>query len=279
MLITDIVKILTDAGIEQNEANIEVKMLIEHFAGYGVAEIIMGKKLEEEKLKIVEEKAKLRASTRQPIQYIIGEADFMGEKFIVNPSVLIPRDETEILVLKAVEIIKKEGYKNILDMCTGSGCIACMIAKLTKATVIGADISMEALETAIKNMEKLGLFNRALFRKSDLFSMIREDEKFDMIISNPPYIPKSQKSDIQKEVRFEPDIALYTKDEQGLEFYEKIITQASKYLNTNGHIIFELGAGESTQVKDLLQNNNYSDIEIVKDLAGIDRVISARLSH
>ena len=278
MLITDIVKVLTDAGIEQNEANIEVRMLIEHFAQYGITEIITGKKLDEEKLKIVEQKAKLRASTRQPIQYIIGEADFMGEKFIVNPSVLIPRDETEILVTKAVEIIKENGYKNILDMCTGSGCIACMIAKLTNATVIGADISMEALETAFKNMEKLSLFNRALFRKSDIFSKIREDEKFDMIISNPPYIPVSQKKDIQKEVLFEPDIALYTKDDGGLEFYQKIIQQSPFHLNSGGHIMFELGIGESADVKDLLKNNNFTGIEIIKDFAGIDRVIFAKLS-
>ena len=98
MLIQDIVKILTDSGIPQNEANIEVRLLIEHFAGYTPIDIIMGKKLDNEKLKIVEEKAKFRAQTHQPIQYIIGQADFMGENLIVNPSVLIPRDETEILV-------------------------------------------------------------------------------------------------------------------------------------------------------------------------------------
>lgn len=130
MLITDIVKILTDSGIAENEANIEVRLLIEKFAGFNLIDIITGKKLDEGKLKIVEEKAKLRARTREPIQYIIGEADFMGEKFFVNPSVLIPRDETEILVTKAVEIINKNNFKSVLDMCTGSGCIACMIAKI-----------------------------------------------------------------------------------------------------------------------------------------------------
>ena len=273
MLITDIVKILTDAGIEQNEANIEVKMLIEHFAGYGIEDIIMGKKLDEEKLELVTQKAKLRASTRQPIQYIIGEADFMGEKFIVNPSVLIPRDETEILVRKAVEIIKEQHLKSVLDIGTGSGCIACMIAKMTNATVIGADISFESLETAFKNMEKLKLFNRALFRKSDLFSMIREDEKFDMIVSNPPYIPPSMKKDIQKEVTFEPDTALYTNDENGLEFYDKIIKDAPKFLNKNGYLLFELGINESLAVAQIMKNNGFKNILIIKDLANIDRVI------
>ena len=273
MLITDIVKILTDAGIEQNEANIEVKMLIEHFAGYGIEDIIMGKKLDEEKLELVAQKAKLRASTRQPIQYIIGETDFMGEKFIVNPSVLIPRDETEILVRKAVEIIKEQHLKSVLDIGTGSGCIACMIAKMTNATVIGADISFEALETAFKNMEKLKLFNRALFRKSDLFSMIREDEKFDMIVSNPPYIPSSMKKDIQKEVTFEPDTALYTNDENGLEFYDKIIKDAPKFLNKSGYLLFELGINESLAVAQIMKKNGFKNIQIIKDLANIDRVI------
>lgn len=273
MLISDIVKILTAAGIEQNEANIEVKMLIEHFAGYGIEDLIMGHKLDDEKLKIVEQKAKFRASTRQPIQYIIGEANFMGEKFLVNPSVLIPRDETEILVRKAVEIIKQNRFKTVLDIGTGSGCIACMIAKLTNTTVIGADISFEALETAFKNMEKLGLFNRALFRKSDLFSMIREDEKFDVIVSNPPYIPLSQKKNIQKEVTFEPQTALYTKDENGLEFYEKIIKDAPNYLNENGYLLFELGINESLGVAQIMKNSGFKNIQVVKDLVNIDRVI------
>ena len=199
MLIPDIVKILTDSGIEPNEANVEVNLLIEHFAGYSLVDILMGKKLDEEKLKIVEEKAKLRAKTHQPIQHIIGFADFMGEKFVVNSDVLIPRDATEILVRKAIELIKNNNYKIALDMCTGSGCIACMIAKLTNAHVVGVDISTEAIHTAFSNMEKFELFNKAVFRKSDLYSKIREDEEFDMIVSNPPYIPPQMKANIQKE--------------------------------------------------------------------------------
>lgn len=277
MNIPEIVKILTDAGIEENEANIEVRLLIEHFAGYGIADIIMGKKLTDENLKIVEQKARLRAKTRQPIQYIIGQADFMGEKFIVNENVLIPRDETEILVRKAVEVIEKCGFKSVLDICTGSGIIACMIAKLTDSTVIGSDISTEAIEVAFKNMENLGLFNRALFRKSDLFSKIREDEKFDMIVSNPPYIPYSQKSTIQKEVTFEPDIALYTSDSDGLEFYKKIISEAPAYLNKGGFLLFELGINESMNVAELMKAHGFTSIQIVKDLANIDRVILGRL--
>lgn len=277
MNIPEIVKILTNAGIEENEANIEVKLLIEHYTGYGVADIIMGKKLSEEKLKIVEEKARIRSKTRQPIQYILGHAHFMGEKFLVNENVLIPRDETEILVRKTIEIINEHGFKSVLDMCTGSGIIACMVAKLTDSTVIGSDISTEAIEVAFKNMENLGLYNRALFRKSDLFSKIREDEKFDVIVSNPPYIPYSGKSAIQKEVTFEPDIALYTNDSDGLEFYKKIIAEAPNYLNKGGFMLFELGINESMKVAELMKERGFVSIQIVKDLANIDRVILGRL--
>lgn len=272
-MIQDIVKILTESGIEPNEANIEVKMLIEHFCGYTAADIIMGKKLDSEKLKIVEEKAKLRARTRQPIQHIIGFADFMGEKFIVNPSVLIPRDETEILVRKAIELINQNGFKMALDVGTGSGCIACMIAKYTDCQIIGLDISKDALNTALDNASRLNLFNKAIFRKSDVFSNVKPGESFDIIVSNPPYIPPQEKSSIQTEVKFDPEIALFTSDPNGLEFYEKITKDAPKILKPQGWLLFELGIGQSGEVKQLMEQNGFKNIEIIKDLAGIDRVI------
>ena len=274
MSIQEILKILIDSGIEPNEANIEVKMLLEHFADYGAKDIILGNKLTDEKLEIVKEKALLRAKTRQPIQHIIGFADFMGEKFIVNPSVLIPRDETEILVRKAVEIINQNGFKMALDVGTGSGCIACMVAKYTDCQIIGLDISLDALNTALDNASRLNLYNKAIFRKSDIFSNVKPNETFDIIISNPPYIPPSEKKTIQKEVTFDPETALFTKDDKGLEFYDKIIKDAPKILNPNGYIIFELGIGQSEDVKKLMEQNSFKNIEIVKDLAGIDRVIS-----
>ena len=277
MLIQDIVKILTDSGIEPNEANVEVRLLIEAFAGYSVADIIMGKRLTEEKLQAVAERAKLRAKTGKPIQYIIGQADFMGEKFIVNESVLIPRDETELLVRKAVEIIEENGYREIMDMCTGSGCIACMIAKLTQAAVMGVDISTEAIHVALDNMAKMSLFNRATFRKSNLFEKIREDEKFDMIVSNPPYIAPKYKKDLQKEVRFEPEIALFTKDQDGLEFYKQISSDAVKHLRAGRYLVFELGIDQSGDVAEIMSSNGFKDIKVLKDLAGIDRVIWGNL--
>lgn len=271
----EIVKILTDSGIEPNEAAVEVKLLIENFANYGYKDIILGKKLTAEKIELVREKAELRAKTRMPIQHIIGFADFMGQKFIVNENVLIPRDETEILVRKAVDLINENNFKTALDVGTGSGIIACMTAMFTDCQIIGLDVSSDALNTALDNASKLNLFNKAIFRKSDVFSNVKPGETFDIIISNPPYIPPGQMADIQKEVKFDPQIALFTKDEKGLEFYEKITQGAPAILNNGGWLLFELGIGQAQDVKDLMQKD-FQEIEIIKDLAGIERVISGK---
>lgn len=278
MSIREIVNILTSAGIEENEANAEVKLLIEKFCNLTAVDIVMGKKLDESKLAIVKQKAQERARTRKPIQHIIGYGYFMGEKFEVTKDTLIPRDETEILVRKSVDIINKNNYKLALDVGTGTGCIACMVSQYSLAQVIGLDISSEALQIALNNASRLNLYNKAIFRKSDIFSNVRENEKFDIVISNPPYIPLKEKENIQKEVTFDPDLALYTSDEKGLEFYEKITKDAYKVLNKKGHIVFEIGLGQSEEVKNILIKNGYNNIEIEKDLAGIDRVISAQLS-
>ena len=277
MTLQEILKILTDSGIEKNEADAELKILLEDIANYTAKDIILGNKLTDNQFEKIKEKAILRAKTHKPIQYITGFANFMGEKFIVNPSVLIPRDETEILVRKAVEIINNNGFKKALDVGTGSGCIACMIAKLTDCQIIGLDISSDALNTALDNASRLNLFNKAIFRKSDIFSNVKPDEKFDIIISNPPYIPPQMKKGIQKEVTFEPDSALYTKDEKGLEYYEKIIESAKDVLNKGGYLVFELGQGQSEAVENILISNSFENIEILKDLAGIDRVISGKI--
>lgn len=277
MSIREIVNILTSAGIEENEANAEVKLLIEKFCELTAVDIVMGKKLDSAKLNIVRQKAEERARTKKPIQQIIGYGYFMGEKFEVTKDTLIPRDETEFLVRKSVDIINKNNYKMALDVGTGTGCIACMVAKNSVAQVIGLDISSEALQIALNNASKLNLYNKAIFRKSDIFSNVRDSEKFDIVISNPPYIPFSEKATIQKEVTFDPDLALFTKDKKGLEFYEKISKDAHKVLNPKGHIVFEVGQGQSEDVKNILLKNNFEDIEIEKDLAGIDRIVSARL--
>lgn len=267
--------ILTAEGIEQNEAKIEAKMLLKHFLNVSDNDFILDKDLQD--TTIVEAKAFQRAQTKAPIQHIIGHAYFMGEDFIVNKHTLIPRDETEFLVRKSVEIIAKNNFKQVLDIGTGSGCIACMIGKLSPAQVIGVDISTDALQIALDNATKLDLNNKAIFRKSDVFSNVKKDEKFDLIVSNPPYIPPSEKINIQEEVTFDPELALYTTDEKGVEFYEKITNEAPRFLTDGGYLIFELGIGQAKHVQEFMESQGFSDIEIIKDLAGIERVISGKL--
>ena len=152
-----------------------------------------------------------------------------------------------------------------------------MIAKYTDCQIIGLDISKDALNTALDNASKLNLFNKAIFRKSDIFSNVKPGETFDIIISNPPYIPFAQKENIQKEVSFEPETALYTNDDKGLEFYQKIIQDAPNILNKNGYILFELGINQAPYVKQILLDNKFKDIEIINDLAGIERVILGKI--
>lgn len=275
MSIVEIVKILTSAGIEQSEANAEVKMLIEHFCGYSAVDIVMGKRLDEGKLSIVKEKAQLRARTRMPIQQILGYAYFMGDKFKVSKDTLIPRDETEILARKAIDIINKNNLKSALDIGTGTGILACTIAKYTLSKSTALDVSDNALKIAEENIKNLDLSKKVKTLKSNLFEKV--SEKYDLIVSNPPYIPLSEKATIQKEVTFDPDLALYTKDEKGLEFYEKISKNAKNYLNKNGYLLFEMGLGQSEDIKQILEQEGYKNIQIEKDLAGIDRVIIAQI--
>lgn len=275
MSIVEIVKILTSAGIEQNEANAEVKMLIEHFCGYSAIDIVMGKRLDESKLNLVREKAQLRARTRMPIQHILGFSYFMGDKFKVSKDTLIPRDETEILARKAIDIINKNNLKSALDIGTGTGILACTIAKYTLSNATALDVSEKALKIAEENIKNLGLSKKVKVLKSDLFENV--DEKFDLIVSNPPYIPLSEKATIQKEVTFDPELALFTKDAKGLEFYEKIIKEAKNCLNKNGYLLFEMGIDQSKEIKELLETNGYKNIEIIKDLAEIDRVAIAQI--
>ena len=273
MNIKTIINTLINAGIEQNEARREVKMLLQYFCNYSEKDELLGRVLTEEELRIIQGKVEARLADRTPVQYIIGESYFMGEFFKVTSDVLIPRDETEILVTKAIELIQKNGLKKVLDIGTGSGCIACTIANRTNAIVLGVDISSDALRIALDNVTRLKINNRAVFRKSDLFSKIREEEKFDMIISNPPYIPIG--TELAPELKHEPKIALFA-EENGLQLYRKIVAESPKYLNKNGRLIFELGHGESEQVKAFM-NEYFENVQIIKDLAGIDRVIFGQL--
>lgn len=204
----------------------------------------------------------------KPIQYIIGKQEFMGIDFIVNENVLIPQPDTEILVEETIKIAKTINNPKILDLCTGSGAIAISLSKyLNNTTVFASDISEEALKVAKQN-DKEGIVT---FYKSNLFEDI--NEKFDIIVSNPPYIKTEEIEKLSKEVQNEPKLAL-DGGQDGLMFYRMIIKQAYKHLNKNGYLCLEIGEDQKENVIKLIQESeNYKEIKTYKDLEKNDRVI------
>lgn len=276
MNIQEIVAILVNSGIHPNEARIEVKMMIEHYCNYTALDVIRGVPLDYEKLKIVREKARIRARTKIPVQYIIGLADFMGHKYLVNENVLIPRGETEQLVMRVLDILRSNNMKKVLDIGTGSGCIPCAIAQGGNFDITSVDISKKALEVAKQNVKRLDVEKKVKLVESDLFKNLNKDTKYDVIVSNPPYIPVG--TALQKEVTFEPANALFANN-KGLEFYEKIIPQSSEFLKDNGFIAFEIGYDQGDDVYKLLEDSNFKNIIIEKDIMGLDRIVYAQKRH
>ncbi|MCK9209785.1 MAG: peptide chain release factor N(5)-glutamine methyltransferase [Ignavibacteriaceae bacterium] len=216
-----------------------------------------------------------RRGNREPLQYILGHVEFYGLTFFVNKDVLIPRQETEILIETVLNSTDKEAELNILDIGTGSGIIAVALAKhLPNAKIVAVDKSPEALAVAKQNAETHNVSQRITYLQNDvLIASLPIDEKLDIIVSNPPYVSQLEFQSLQKEiVAHEPDFAV-TDFSDGFTFYRKIIESSKKYLNENGKIFFELGAGQSAQVKSLFELHNFSSIEIRKDYSNIDRVI------
>ena len=214
-----------------------------------------------------------------PVQYITGGTEFMGLEFQVNPSVLIPRPETEVLVERVLQLMSKEGFASpyILDLGTGSGAIAVSLTKHNPlCKIVASDISEEAMEVARANAVLNGVIDRIHFILSDLFSGIDENERFDLVISNPPYIPADRYEVLPLEVKNEPRIAL-DGGEKGLDFYRKIIPESAKRLKGLGYLVMEMGFGQSEAVKKLADDTgSFIDTEIVKDYNGINRVFFAR---
>ena len=213
-----------------------------------------------------------RRANREPVAYILGNQDFMGLNFKVNENVLIPEQDTETLVEEALRFC--EDGMRILDLCTGSGCIALSILNFTNDTkAVCTDISDKALEVAALNSENLGLKERAEFVHADLFPA-KDGTKYDLVVSNPPYIASSVIETLAPEVKdFEPRLAL-DGDEDGLSFYRRIINEVPEYLYSNGYLIMEIGYDQGQAVKELLeQDNRYHDIEVIKDYSGNDRVV------
>ena len=213
----------------------------------------------------------LRRAGHIPLQHITGEQEFMGYTFLVNPDVLIPRQDTETLTEEALKFTKP-GMK-VLDMCTGSGCILISLLKSCpglKGT--GCDISEKALKMARENGRRLQV--GASWIQSDLFDQI--SERFDLIVSNPPYIRTGVIEELQEEVRLhDPWIALDGKKD-GLYFYRRIIAESTGYIRDNGAMMFEIGHDQAEDVVRLMEEAGYTQIRVKKDLAGLDRVVTGR---
>lgn len=202
-----------------------------------------------------------------PLQYITGEQEFMGLSFAVNPHVLIPRQDTEILVEEAQKRI--HAGMDALDLCTGSGCIIVSLSKYAPIHAAASDISAQALKTAKENAKRHGV--TVDFIESDLFEGITS--RYDIIVSNPPYIPTEEIKTLMPEVReFEPFLALDGK-EDGLFFYRKIIREANSHLKPDGFLLLEIGCGQGKDVACLMEAEGYKEITIRKDLSGLDRIV------
>lgn len=260
-------------------ANIIAKTLAEFVLNMDKTQLIIN----EEKQIDEEEKTRyylalIEIIQGMPIQYITNNQEFMKLNFYVDKNVLIPQPDTEILVEEVIEIINSKNKSlKVLDICTGSGCIGTSIAKYTKKTNITmSDISSEALNIAKNNYTKnIEDTSKVQFIESDMFENIKE--KYDIIVSNPPYIESKEIIKLDKQVQNEPHLAL-DGGQDGLEFYKILANEAHKFLNENGYLCMEIGYNQKEQVIQLLkENKNYKEIYSKKDLSQNDRIIIAKV--
>ena len=212
-----------------------------------------------------------------PLQHITHQQEFMKMNFYVNENVLIPRPDTEVLVEEVINIAQKINAKKILDLCTGSGAIAVSLAKyIENSQITATDINDKSLKVAEFNANKNEVLNKIAFLESDLFKSVPK-EKYDIIVSNPPYIKTKDIKMLDIEVQKEPIIAL-DGGEDGLDFYRKIIKESYNFLKYNGYLCFEIGYDQKIDLIDLIeQEEEYNNIYCKKDLYGNDRVIIAKL--
>ncbi len=268
-------KVLEKNNIE--EASIISRILLEYVLKIDRNKLVINKDEEVENNKENEYMGYIKEVVAgKPVQYITNKQEFMGLSFFVDENVLIPQPDTEILVEEAIKYANqiKEDVE-ILDMCTGSGCIGVALAKHVKnAKVTLVDISTKALEVAKKNAKENEVKEKVNFIQSDMFENIKG--KFDVIVSNPPYIKTKVINELDLQVQNEPHLAL-DGGEDGLKFYEILINEAPKYLKENGKIFLEIGYDQKKEVEELARNSKlYKKIENVKDLANNDRVIELK---
>ena len=273
-------RILEQAGLP--DAALDARFLLEEVCGTNLQTLLVfpEKKVTEEEVNQYRAFIQ-RRKDREPTAMILGEWDFMGLTFRLNKSTLIPEQDTEVLVETALEELKRRGLGEaplrILDLCTGSGCILLsLLHKLRNAGGLGTDLSEEALEAARENAVRLGLQERAAFRQGDLWEPVG-DERFDLIVSNPPYVPTEVIPTLEPEVRCGEPYAALDGGEDGLVFYRRIMREAAGHLKPSGIIIVESGFDEAPQIAALMQEQKLRGIRTVKDYGGLDRVVLGTL--
>lgn len=265
-------KKLEAAGIE--DYIFEAKQIIKHITGLNAAQILSkyNNKLtqfQEDNLTVIVRQREIR----YPLQYIFGEWDFYGRSFDVGVGVLVPRADTEAIVEACLEYLKDKKNPEILDLCAGSGCIGITLAaEKTDSKVLLLEKYDEALRFAVRNIEKNDLSN-VTAHNGDIFNGDCSDKKYDLIVSNPPYIPQSEWNLVSPETEFEPKTALLAED-GGMEFYKAIIDNYKNSLKEGGMLCFEVGINGSETVADLLKCAGFCDITFKKDLNEIVRAVS-----
>lgn len=261
-------RILEAAGIQ--EADWDARLLLETICGTDRNTLLVHgeRPLSREEESKYQDWIQKRAQ-HIPLQHLTGEQEFMGLTFLVNEHVLIPRQDTEILVEEVMR--EMTDGSRILDMCTGSGCILLSLLHYSNDCLgTGADLSREALAVARENARRLGI--QACFLCSDLFDKI--EDKYDIIVSNPPYIQTGVIGGLMDEVRLHEPLSALDGGEDGLVFYRKILEGCGKHLVRGGSLYFEIGYDQGEAVKGLMEKYGFSQVRVVKDLAGLDRVVS-----
>lgn len=271
-----------EADLERvsESAKVEARQLVTFVMNFTTLDLILNQQSEVEAKALEQLKGFLqRRLSGEPLQYILGTQMFYGNEFVVDGSVLIPRPETEILVEKVLDLVQNS-YQgktvNILDMGCGSGAIGITLAlNAQQARVHAVDISDKALATCRENAIRLGVLPNMRFTQSDYFLSL-EDEFYDVIVSNPPYIPLSDKDTLKKEVdAYEPHLALYG-GEDGLDAYRQMIPLAKQHLNSGGFLVFEAGHDQAPMILELMKKHQYINCMTFADLNGIERFIACQ---
>lgn len=279
-LLTQGIQLLMNAGIE--EARLDAWLLLEYTADisrawyYAHPESEVNEEIVSEYLSLCQKRAE-----HIPLQHLTHQACFMGYDFYVDERVLVPRQDTEVLAEEALHQLRNIRNPRILDMCTGSGCLLLsLLMELPDAIGTGVDISEAALAVAERNRKNLELEKRAVLVQSDTFSgdYFQKNSgnislEYDILISNPPYIPTEDIGKLMEEVRFHDPVLALDGREDGLYFYRRITEQAGKYLKPGGWLMYEIGCEQGTDVSAIMQGEGFTEVTVKKDLAGLDRVV------